>query len=46
MIPRRLNDIAEADLAALITKGVAEGRTIDYKRTLPGSSDAETLLSG
>ena len=41
MIPRPLNDIAEADLIALISNGVAEGRTIDYKRTLPGGSDAD-----
>jgi hypothetical protein len=41
MIPRPLNDIAEADLTALIGNGVAEGRTIDYKRTLPGNSDTD-----
>jgi hypothetical protein len=41
MILRPLNDISEADLAALITNGVAEGRTIDYKRVLPGNSDAD-----
>ena len=41
MIPRPLNDISEADLSALIANGVAEGRTIDYKRVLPGNTDAE-----
>jgi hypothetical protein len=41
MIPTALTEIREADLTALITNGVAEGRTIDYKRTLPGTSDAE-----
>ena len=41
MIPRPLNDISEADLTALITNGVAEGRTIDYKRALPGNADAD-----
>jgi hypothetical protein len=41
MIPRPLNEITEADLAALITNGVAEGRTIDYKRGMPGNSDAD-----
>ncbi len=41
MIPRPLNDITEADLAALIANGVAEGRTIDYKRSLPGNTDAD-----
>jgi hypothetical protein len=41
MVPRPLNDITEADLTALITNGVAEGRTIDYKRSLPGNTDAD-----
>jgi predicted HTH transcriptional regulator len=39
MIPRPLNEVDEADLAALINNAVAEGRTIDYKRELPGTSD-------
>jgi hypothetical protein len=41
MIPRTLNDITEEDLTALISNAVREGRTIDYKRALPGNSDAE-----
>ncbi len=41
MIPKFLTEIAEADLLALITDGVAEGRTIDYKRLLPGNADME-----
>ena len=41
MIPRPLNDITEADVTALIANGVAEGRTIDYKRSLPGNTDAD-----
>lgn len=41
MIPKTLSEVAEADLAALIGNGVAEGRTIDYKRALPGNSDAD-----
>jgi len=40
MIPKRLEDISEQDLATLISNGVAEGRTIDYKRELPGKADA------
>src|ERR1019366_763241 len=40
MIPKLLNDIVEDDLLALISNGVAEGRTIDYKRELPGNSDS------
>ena len=41
MIPKRLDDIAEQDLVALISNGVREGRTIDYKRELPGKSDGD-----
>ena len=41
MIPKALNAITEEDLAALITNGVAEGRTIDYKRDLTGNSDGD-----
>ena len=41
MIPKQLNDVLEEDLVALITNGVAEGRSIDYKRDLPGGSDGD-----
>ena len=41
LIPKALNAITEADLGALISNGVAEVRTIDYKRDLPGNSDAD-----
>jgi hypothetical protein len=41
MIPKTLNEIAEADLTALIANGVAESRTIEFKLALPGNSDAE-----
>jgi hypothetical protein len=41
MIVKRLDDITEDDLRALISNGVAEGRTIEYKRELPGNSDGE-----
>jgi predicted HTH transcriptional regulator len=41
MIARRLNEITELDIVALINNGVAEGRTIEYKRELPGNGDAE-----
>jgi hypothetical protein len=41
MIPKRLDGITEDDLLSLITNGVAEGRTIDYKRDLPGASDGD-----
>jgi hypothetical protein len=41
MIQKRLDDITEDDIAALVTNEVSEGRTIDYKRELPGNSDGE-----
>jgi Putative DNA-binding domain len=41
MIPKSLNEVAEKELQALIAGGVREGRTIDYKLTLPGNTDAE-----
>jgi hypothetical protein len=41
MIARPFNDITEADLIGLIANGVTEGRTMDYKRSLPGNSDAD-----
>ena len=39
MIEKRLDDITEDDLQALISNKVREGRTLDYKRELPGNSD-------
>jgi hypothetical protein len=41
MIPKRFEEIVEDDLLALITNAVSESRTIDYKRELPGNSDAD-----
>jgi hypothetical protein len=41
MIPKPFEEIAEDDLLALIANAVGEGRTIDYKRELPGNSDAD-----
>ena len=41
MIPKRFDDITKADIDALVANGVAEGRTLDYKRTLPGGKDDE-----
>jgi hypothetical protein len=40
MIPKSLNAVGEDDLVALVNNEVAEGRTIDYKRELPGNSDS------
>jgi hypothetical protein len=39
MISKRLEEVTEDDLVALIENQVREGRTIDYKRDLPGNSD-------
>jgi schlafen family protein len=41
MIPKPLDQISEADLLGLISNAVREGRTIEYKRDLPGTSDAD-----
>jgi hypothetical protein len=41
MIPKRLAEVTESDLVSLIANGVAEGRTIEYKRELPGNSDPD-----
>jgi hypothetical protein len=41
MIAKQLADIAEDDIRALIVNAVPEGKTIDYKRELPGNSDAD-----
>jgi len=38
MIPKSLDRIALADLQELIDNQVHEGKTIEYKRDLPGSS--------
>ena len=41
MIPKNLNDITEADFLDLISNSVPEGRTIEYKRDLPGNADKD-----
>jgi len=40
MIARPIDEIAEADLQALIDNAVSERKTLEYKRQLPGTSDA------
>jgi hypothetical protein len=40
MIPKPLDQITEADLVGLITAGVPERKTLDYKRQLPDMNDA------
>ncbi len=41
MIHRKIDDINKNDLDALVTDGVTEGRTIEFKQELPGNSDGE-----
>ncbi len=43
MIPRDvgLDSVEEAHLRVLVSAGVAEGRTIEYKKELPGRSDSD-----
>lgn len=41
MIPKLLAEICSADLQALLDNGVPEGKTIEYKRDLPGNSDQD-----
>jgi predicted HTH transcriptional regulator len=38
---KELNSILERDLLDLISSQTAEGRTLEYKRDLPGRADAE-----
>ena len=40
-IPTQFDDITKADIDALLANGVPEGRTIEYKLTLPGSTDQD-----
>jgi len=41
MITKPLEQIVEADFQTLISNAVREGRTIEYKGTLPGNADAD-----
>ena len=41
MIPKRFEEITKTDIDALVANAVAEGRTIEYKRELPGNSDED-----
>lgn len=43
MIPKPLDNIQEADLQTLIDNQIAEGKTIEYKRELPGMADGEKI---
>jgi Putative DNA-binding domain len=41
MIQKHLDHIVATDIDALVLAGVPEGRTIEYKRELPGTTDAD-----
>lgn len=41
MIPRPFQDITKADLEALMANQVAERRTLEYKRELPGNGEGQ-----
>ena len=41
MISREFDAIAKADIDALVSNAVAEGRLIEYKQQLPGNSDED-----
>jgi hypothetical protein len=40
-LEKALESLSEGDLQELITNGISERRTIEYKRTLPGQTDDE-----
>src|SRR5882724_3565153 len=41
MISRKLEEIAAVDLEHLLANSVTEGKTIEYKKVLPGNSDSD-----
>src|SRR5215469_14059845 len=41
MISKKLEEIIEDDISALITGGVSERKGLDYKKALPGNSDGD-----
>jgi predicted HTH transcriptional regulator len=41
MIPKRLGDVTYEDLEDLLRSEVREGKSIDYKRALPGNSEGQ-----
>lgn len=41
MVPKQFDDITKADIDALLANGAPEGRTIEYKHTLPGNTDQD-----
>ena len=43
MLPLRIENVDVAALQALVEHGVAEGKTIEYKRELPGGADSDKV---
>lgn len=43
MIPKAINQIERADIELLISNGVHEGRTLEYKREIPGTADGDKV---
>lgn len=41
MIPKEVSSVDESDLQDLARRGVAEGRQLEFKRSLPGKSDED-----
>ena len=41
MIAKNIDQITEEDLQALIDNSVLEGKTIEYKQSLPSNSDSD-----
>jgi hypothetical protein len=43
MIPKKISDISISDITSLISDGVNEGKTIEYKAQFPGHSDSDKI---
>lgn len=43
MINKKLNEIEEVDLLALIENQVLEGKSLEYKRDIPGTTDGDKI---
>ncbi|KQY15722.1 hypothetical protein ASD28_22925 [Massilia sp. Root133] len=43
MIPKPIEQVTRDDIIRLIDNGVSEGRTIEYKREVPGASDGDKV---
>jgi predicted HTH transcriptional regulator len=41
MIPKRLEEVLYSDIEGIISSELREGKTVDYKRDLPGNSENE-----